>query len=50
MTIDDKVRDKKNCNTLLTEKYQKYNYYRLENMINMNMLQVKRYYLLIKQE
>ena len=50
MTIDDKIRDKKNCNMILTEKQQKYQHYHLEKLINMNILQVKKYYLLIKEE
>ena len=49
MAIDDKIRDEK-CNTILTEKQQKHQYYRLEKLINMNILQVKKYYLLIKEE
>ena len=49
MTIDDKIRDE-NCNMILTEKRQKYHLYHLENLINMNILQLKKYYLLIKEE
>ena len=44
MTIDDKI------NVILTENQQKYQHYRLEKMINMNILQMKKYYLLIKEE
>ena len=46
MTIDDKM---KNYSMTLTEKQQKY-YYHLEKLINMNILPVKKYYLLIKGE
>ena len=49
MTIDDKIRGE-NSNMLLTEKSQKYQYYHPENLINMNTLQVKKYYHLIKVE
>ena len=45
MTIDDK-----NYNMILTEKQQKYQLYHLEKLINMNILQVKKYHLLIKEE
>ena len=44
MTIDDKI------NVILTENQQKYQHYRLEKMIKMNILQMKKYYLLIKEE
>ena len=37
-----------NYNTMLTEKLQKYQHYHLEKLINMNILQAKEYYLLIK--
>ena len=40
----------KNYNKILTEKQQKYQHYHLEKLINMNVLQVKKYYLLIKKE
>ena len=40
----------KNCNMILTEKQKKYQHYPLEKFINMNILQVKKYYLLIKEE
>ena len=49
MTIDDKVTDE-NCNIILTEKQQKYQHYHREKLINMNILQVKKYYLLIKDK
>ena len=50
MTIDEKIRDKKNYNMILTEKQQKYQHYHPEKSINMNILQVKKYYLLIKEK
>ena len=40
----------KSCNMVLTEKQQKYLHYHLEKLTNMNILQVKKYYLLIKEE
>ena len=40
----------KNCNMILTEKQQKYRHYHQVILINMNILQVKNYYLLIKVE
>ena len=49
MAIDDKFRDKKIQNNL-TEKQQKYQYYHLQKLINMNILPVKKYYHLIKEE
>ena len=30
MTVDDKIRDEKNCNMILTEKQQKYQHYHRE--------------------
>ena len=39
-----------NDNMILTEKQQKYQNYHLEKMINMNILQVKKYCLLIKDK
>ena len=50
MTIDDKIKDKKNYNMILTEKQQKYQDYHLENLIHMKILQVKKYYLMIKNK
>ena len=38
----------KNCNAILIEKYQKYQYYHTERLINMNILQVKKNCLLNK--
>ena len=40
----------KNCDTILTEKQEKYQHYLLEKFINMNILQVKKYCLLIKDK
>ena len=40
--------DMKNYNLILTEKQQKYQHYHQFKLINMNILQVKKYYLLIK--
>ena len=48
MTIDGKIRDE-SYNMILTEKQQKYHYH-LEKLINMNIIQVKRYSLLIKDK
>ena len=47
MTIDEKIRDK-NYNTILTEKQQKYQHYHQANLTNLNILQGKIYYRLIK--
>ena len=38
----------RNCNMILTENQQKYQQFHLEKLINMNILQVKKYYFLIK--
>ena len=35
---------------ILTEKQEKYQHYHLEKIINMNILQVKKYYHLIKEK
>ena len=40
----------KNSNIILTEKLQKYQHYHKVKSINMNILQVKKYYLPIKVE
>ena len=47
MAVDDKIRDEK-YNMELTEKQQKYHHQ--VKLINMNILQVKRCYLLIRVE
>ena len=49
MTIDDKIRGKK-LQYDITEKLQKYQHYHLEKLTNVNILQVKKYYFLIKVE
>ena len=49
MTINDRIMDE-NYNMILTEKLQKYQLYHLEKLINMNILQVKKYCHLIKGE
>ena len=38
MTIDDQIRDKKNCNIMLIEKLQKYQPDHQAKLINMNIL------------
>ena len=38
----------KNCNIILTEKQKKYQHYHLEKLINIDTLQVKKYYLVIE--
>ena len=51
MTTDDKIWDRKKIQyyiNRLTEKEQKYQHYHLKKLINMNMLQVRKYCLLIK--
>ena len=50
MTIGDKITDEKLQYDFLIEKQQKYQHYHLEKLINMNILQVKKYNLLIKEE
>ena len=49
MTIDDEIK-MRNCNMMLTEKQQKCQLHHFEKLINMNMLQVKKYCLLIKDK
>ena len=50
MTIDDKIRlEMKYYDITLTEKQQEYQHYYLEKLTNMNVLQAKKYYLLIKE-
>ena len=49
MTIEDKIKIK-NYNAILTEKQQTYQHYHLEKLINMNILQLKKYFLLIKDK
>ena len=40
----------KNGNLILTEKRQEYQHYYPEKLININLLQVRKYYLLIKEK
>ena len=47
MTTDDKIRDK-NYNMILIEKQQKCQHYHWEKLININILQVKKYCPVIK--
>ena len=47
MTIDDKISDE-NFKIILKEKQQKYQHYHQVKLIKMNMLQVKKCFLLIK--
>ena len=49
MTTDDKIRDKK-LQYDINREATKIQLYYLEKLINMNILQVKIYYLLIKEE
>ena len=49
VTIDNKIR-MKNYNMILTEKQQKHQYYQLEKLISMNILQAKVYLRLIKEQ
>ena len=47
MTIDENIKDEK-YNTILTEEQQKCQHYHQVKLINMNILQEKKYYHLIK--
>ena len=49
MTIYDKIKDEK-LQYDIKEKHKKYQHYHLEILINMNILQVKKCYQLIKVE
>ena len=49
MTIDNKIKDEK-YNMTLTEQQQKYQHYCQVILINMSILQAKKYYHLIKVE
>ena len=49
MTIDDQIRDE-NYSMVLIEKLQKYRPYHQAKLISMNILQVKKYFLLIKNK
>ena len=48
MTNDDKIRDDK-LQKILNYKQQKYQYYHMETLKNMAILQTKKYYPLIKE-
>ena len=48
ITIHEIKLQMKNCNIISTKKQQQYQHY-LEHLINMNTLQVKKHYLLIKE-
>ena len=50
MTIEDQTRDKKNCNMTLIERLQKYQPYHRAKLISMNILPVKKYFLLINNK
>ena len=41
---------RKNYNMTLTEKQQKYHHYHLEQLVNINILQVKEYHFLIEDK
>ena len=49
MAIDNQIIDE-NCIKILTEKLQKYQPYHQEKLTSTNILQVKKYYLLIKSK
>ena len=49
MTIDDQIKDEK-YNMILIEKLQKYQSHHQAKLINMNMLLMKKYFLLIKNK
>ena len=49
MITDDKIRDQKLENDINIEE-QKYQHYHPGKLINMNILQVKKYYILIRKE
>ena len=50
MKIDDKIRDEKLQYDINIEAANKYPHYHMEKFINMNILQVKKYFLLIKEK
>ena len=49
MTTDDKIRDEK-LQYDINREAEKYQNYHLEKLININILPVKKYYILIKEE
>ena len=50
MATGDKIRERRNYDTILTEKHQKYQHSHPKKLINMNILQGNKYYLLITEE
>ena len=50
MTNDDQIKDKKNYNTILIENLPIYQPYHQAKLISMNILQVKKYYHLMKNK
>ena len=50
MTIELRKLEIKKCNTIITGKQQKHLHYHVEKLINMNNVQVKKYYHQIKEE
>ena len=49
MTVDDEMRIRY-YEMILTEMQQKYQHYHPEKLLNVNFLQARNYYLLIKEE
>ena len=49
MKSDDKIKDEKLQHNIHRDD-QKYQLYHLEKLVNMNFLQLKKYYFLIKEE
>ena len=47
MTVDDRI-EMKNYDTVLIKMQQKHQHYHLKKLINVNILQVQKYYLLIE--
>ena len=50
MTIDDDIRDEKLQYDINREAAKQYQHYHEEELINMNILQVKKYFLLMNEE
>ena len=50
LATDHKIKDKKKYNMILTEKQQKYQLYDQVKLININILQMKKFYLIIKDK
>ena len=49
MSIDDEIKYER-LQYNINREAAKYQHYRLQKLVNMNMLQAKKYYLLIKEE